>query len=160
MAASEVEILLVDDDEDMCELVSAFLSKEGFRPVCLNDGEAALKRLHKKVPDLLLLDFMMPGINGMDVLKQAKRLNEHLPIIMITGYAHVEGAVEAMRAGASDYIAKPFRHTGLVQMIQRILAERGSKSGLDHLSGPLQEEKSLQETMGPSDGVVSLIHYR
>src|SRR5512135_651527 len=101
-------LLIVDDDKNICIILSNLARREGFEVVTASDGEKALQMIHLEEPDLLVSDIKMPGMDGMELLRKAKELDQDLPVILITGHADVEGAVRAIRAGAHDYISKPF----------------------------------------------------
>ncbi len=152
-------ILIVDDEKDICGLLSHLMESEGLTPLVAYDGERALKMVHCEAPDLLLLDYKIPGVDGMEVLKRIKELENGLPVIMITSYADIHGAVKAMRAGAHDYIAKPFEHNHLIQVVRLALASRNHKGKNKALSGRLQDSfsRNLYEMMGTSDTIGQLV---
>ena len=157
MASRNSRILIVDDDKGICELLSSLVEREGFEALAAGDGEMALKMVRSEDPDLLLLDIIMPGMDGMEVLRQAKGLDRELPVVLITGYADVSGAVKAMKAGAYDYLPKPFSNHEVIRVAHRALAERGLKLKARALSNQLKGNSSLQEKMGPSDAVARLV---
>ncbi len=134
MSESEARVLIADDEPAHCAILSRLMRSEGFEVLTVNDGTEALDSIASQGPDVLLLDFMMPGMNGMQVLKFVKEKDLDIPAIMITGYANVPGAVEAMRAGAYDYLAKPFNHHEVIRIVRRALAERRLKERCRHLS--------------------------
>ncbi|MBC8553069.1 MAG: sigma-54-dependent Fis family transcriptional regulator [Candidatus Brocadiales bacterium] len=101
-------ILVIDDEESIRELLRDFLESKGMEVITASDGEAGLKLLKSDHFDLFLLDMMMPGINGFDVLRELITSKINIPSIVITAYASVQTAVEAMQLGAFDYITKPF----------------------------------------------------
>ena len=133
------------------------MKKQGFDALTAYEGETALKMIRSEIPDMLLLDFMMPGINGMEVMKYAKELDPDLPVIMITGYANIQGAVDAIQAGAYNYLAKPFQHVEVIEIVKQALAERNLKQKLKILSGQIKEPLFLRKMMGPSEIIGSLI---
>ena len=157
MSESEARVLIADDEPAHCAILSRLMKSEGFEVLTVNDGTEALDSIASQGPDVLLLDFMMPGINGMQVLKFVKEKDLDIPAIMITGYANVPGAVEAMRAGAYDYLAKPFNHNEVVRIVRRALAERRLKERCRNLSSREADSCGLSETMGPSDAIGRLI---
>jgi DNA-binding NtrC family response regulator len=156
MMEGNSRILIVDDDKGIRELLSSLVETEGFRALTAGDGEMALKMIRSEDPDLLLLDIVMPGMDGMEVLRQVKDIDRELPVVLITGYADVPGAVKAMKAGAYDYLPKPFNNQEVIRIIQRATADRGLKKVME-LSSRLQEKTGLREIMGPSDAVGRLI---
>ena len=151
------KILVVDDDKDICALLETYLVPEGLVPVVAQTREAALEKIKAEHPDVLIVDIKRPDLDGMEVMKGAKALDEDLPVILITGHPEVRGAVAAMRAGAHDYLAKPVRHHEVLRIVFRALNERSLKRQVRLLSSQLQSESSLRELMGPSDAVRQLI---
>ena len=117
------KILVVDDDEQMREDIAEMLSREGYEVAHVGSGEEALKKLKKEDIDVILTDLMMPGIDGMEVLRQSKKLKPAVRIIMITGFGTIENAVEAMKDGASDYVSKPFKIGEVQATVKRALEE-------------------------------------
>jgi DNA-binding NtrC family response regulator len=150
-------ILIVDDDETICTLLSFLIKKEGFEPLVAQSGEQALKTVRSETTDLLLVDIRMPGMDGMEVLRQVKELDPELPVVLITAHVDIQGAVKAIKAGAHDYLAKPFDNHEVIRVIHRALAERELKLKVRQLSSQLQNTMPLKEKMGPSDAVVRLI---
>ena len=105
------------------------MRREGFTPVIAEDGPSAVCAVSSEHPDVLLVDYRMPGMNGMEVLRRVRQLDENLPVVLITAYAEVTGAVEAIRAGAYDYLSKPFNHHDVIRIVWRALRDRESKLG-------------------------------
>ena len=157
MAKAKDRILIVDDDESICALLSMLVKKEGFEALKALSGEAGLKIIRSETVDVLLVDIKMPGMDGMEVLRQVKDLSPDLPVVLITAHADVRGAVKAIQAGAHDYLAKPFDNQEVIRVLHRALAERQLKLKVRQLSSRLQENISLKEKMGPSDAVTRLI---
>ena len=143
MTDGNSRILIVDDDKGICELLSTLVEGEGFEALAAQDGEMALKMVRSEDPDLLLLDIIMPGMDGMELLRQAKDLDRELPVVLITGYADVPGAVKAMKAGAYDYLPKPFNVHEVMRVIHRALADGALKKKVNELSSLLQEKTGL-----------------
>lgn len=117
------EILVVDDDPQMREDIAEMLSKEGYNLTTVGSGEEALKMIQEKDFDVVLTDLMMPGISGMDVLREIKKIKPRTRVIIITAFATIESAVEAMKMGASDYISKPFKINEVQVTVKRALEE-------------------------------------
>jgi DNA-binding NtrC family response regulator len=124
---SEPEILVVDDEEMMCLVLSGVFEDAGYRVRTATNGGDALQLISERLPDLLLLDIIMPGLSGLDVLRRVKSLDDSFPVILMTAMAGVQGAVEAMRSGAFDYIAKPFENTELLRVVRRGIDARGAR---------------------------------
>jgi DNA-binding NtrC family response regulator len=150
-------VLIVDDEEDICNLLSRLMKREGLDTLVALEGHAALNVIINEMPDVLLADIKMPGMDGMELLKRAKEMDPDLPVVMITAHADVPGAVQAMKAGAHDYLAKPFAHHEVIRVTLRALHEREMKRKLHLLSDQLQESHNLREMMGHSDAVAQLI---
>ncbi len=157
MSESEAKILVADDEETHRSILSRLMMNEGFEVVTAGDGKDTLDSIASHRPDVLLLDLMMPGMNGMQVLNLVKEKDLDLPVIMITGYADVPGAVEAMRTGAHDYLAKPFNHHEVIRVVRRALAERRLKGKIRFLASRDADSWGLRETMGPSEEIGRLI---
>ena len=157
MTEFSTRVLVVDDEQQVFTLLTGLLKKEGLKAIAANEGSVALKMIRTEMPDMMLVDFKMPGMDGMELLEKAKAVDPELPVVMITGYADISGAVEAIKAGAHDYMSKPFNNHEVIRVVHRALAERDLKRKLSHLSSQLQENYSLREMMGPSDAIGSLI---
>ncbi len=151
------QILIVDDEKKICDFLSRLLQMEGFKTIVAYDGFVAQKLIQTKMPDVMIVDFKMPGMDGMELLEKAKAADPELPVVMITAYADIPGAVKAIKAGAHDYMPKPFNNHEVIRVVHRALAERDLKRKLAHLSSQFQENCSLREMMGPSDAVDRLI---
>jgi len=122
---SQLDILIVEDQAYQREILRDFLVNEGHGVKEAENGEEALRLLTLKTFDLILLDFRLPGINGLEVLKEAKRLNPDAEVVVLTAYGTIETAVAAMKAGARDYVTKPIDLEELSILIRRIKGYRG-----------------------------------
>jgi two-component system nitrogen regulation response regulator GlnG len=151
------QVLVVDDEQAICQLISRLLEQEGFVPLVAPDGKTALQRLRTASPDLLILDVRLPDLDGLEILRQAKAYDEDLPVVILTAYAKVHGAVEAMRAAAFDYLAKPYDHEKLVRVVRHALAQRQAKLKLKGLACQSNGAHDLTEIMGPSPAIGRLI---
>jgi DNA-binding NtrC family response regulator len=120
----ELDILIVEDEPFQREMLRDFLRKEGHQVAAAENGEEALRLLSGSSFDLLLLDFRMPGMNGLQVLQEAKNINPEVDAVIITAYGTIETAVAAMKAGARDYITKPVDFDELSILIDRIADHR------------------------------------
>jgi diguanylate cyclase (GGDEF)-like protein len=118
-----VKILIVDDDPDIRDVLKLTLSEENYEILEAGDGEAALKVIHENQPDLILLDYKIPKIDGREVCRRIKKdlLLRHLPIIMVTGKGDINDKVGGIDAGADDYVVKPFEPKELMARIRMIL---------------------------------------
>lgn len=101
-------ILVVDDESDMCEMLVTILYEEGYVTDIVNRGKDAVKKVKDGGVDFVMLDIMMPEMDGIETLRQIKAVRHDIPVVMITAYATLKTAQESMRLGAYDYITKPF----------------------------------------------------
>ena len=120
-----MEILIVDDEPQVAEVLARSLAREGHSATIAHSGEEALKLLVTSEPDALFLDVSMPGMNGLDVLSQVKRMRPSLPVVVITGHATADEVEEVKRLGAVDVIAKPAPLTHYQQALKRLDPPRG-----------------------------------
>lgn len=130
--ASE-KIMIIDDDTNICELLRMYLEKEGFSTVTANDGLQALEMFPKENPNLILLDIMLPGLDGWQVCRKI-RSNSSCPIIMTTAKSETFDKVLGLELGADDYIVKPFDTKEVVARIKAVLRRTTS-----HISEPQKE---------------------
>ena len=150
-------ILIVDDEKPICTALASLVKAEGFKVVTAENGATALEKIRSESPDLMLADIKMPGMDGMELMHRTRDVDPDLPVVMITAYAEVHGAVGAIKAGAHDYLSKPFNNEEVLRVIHRALSERELKRKLKDLSNKLQETRSLKEPMGPSDAVARIM---
>lgn len=114
------KILIVDDDNNIAELISLYLTKECFEPMIVNDGESALKAVETFKPNLILLDLMLPGMDGYQVCREV-RANSQTPIIMLSAKGEIFDKVLGLELGADDYMEKPFDTKELVARVKAVL---------------------------------------
>ncbi len=155
--SSQMNILVVDDDQDFRWTVSNVLKASGYGVLEAEDGRAALKVLKKDIPNLILLDYRMPGETGLQIAPKIQKEVPEVPIIMITAYADVESAVKAMKMGAYDYISKPVDNHDLIFTIKRVLEKQGLTREVEHLRKVLKKKDSLHELMGSSEQIDKLV---
>lgn len=118
--ATKQKILIVDDDENIAELISLYMTKECFDTMIVGDGESALAAVNSFAPDLILLDLMLPGIDGYQVCREV-RSKSSLPIIMLSAKGEVFDKVLGLELGADDYMEKPFDSKELVARVKAVL---------------------------------------
>ena len=118
--AAKQKILIIDDDNNIAELISLYLTKECFETKIVNDGEQALKEFQTFQPDLLLLDLMLPGIDGYQVCREIRHTSD-VPIIMLSAKGETFDKVLGLELGADDYIIKPFDSKELVARVRAVL---------------------------------------
>jgi len=121
-------ILVVDDEENAREGLSKILSKEGYSVDMASNGKEAIETLRRQSFDLVITDMKMPLMDGFEVLREIKKMNENIGVIMITAYGEVESYLEAMNMGAFEYINKPVRVNELKRVISKVLEERHKKA--------------------------------
>ncbi|MBR3591781.1 MAG: response regulator transcription factor [Clostridia bacterium] len=120
------KILIVDDDKNICELLRLYLEKDGFRTLVAHDGEQALQCAQINNPDLILLDIMMPILDGWQVCREIRK-NSNVPIIMLTAKGETFDKVLGLELGADDYITKPFDSKEVVARIKAVLRRTGDE---------------------------------
>ena len=131
-------ILIVEDEAKMRRLLELNLGEEGFKTQSVADAETGLRLLNREQIDLVVTDFRLPGMNGLEFLQAIKRVNANLPVIVMTAYGTVESAVDAMKLGASDYVLKPFALAEMVLVIRKELESHSIR----------EENRSLREALG------------
>ena len=119
-----ISLLVVDDEEDFLRAISRRLETRGFNVVAVTNGEKAIEEAKKQPLDIALVDLKMPGLGGLDVLQQVRLIDPQIVAIVITGYATVDAAVEAMKRGAYDFLPKPFSPDELRLILARALERR------------------------------------
>ena len=117
-------ILVVDDEEIMREILEALLTREGYSVRLASSGAEGLELARSLPFDAAILDVMMPGMGGMAVLDELKKIDDDLPVLMITAFASVENAIAAMKRGASDYITKPFKNDEVLVVVRNAMERR------------------------------------
>ncbi len=155
--ASGARILVVDDEQIMRDGCTRILSKEDWEVVTAENGEVGLVAIKEGDDfDVVLLDLMMPGISGMEVLEAARQVDPNLLVIVITGYATVESAVEAMKKGAYDFIPKPFTPDQLRIIVNRALEKRSLQREMEVLKS--EREKSLRDIATEKSRIATIIN--
>jgi len=113
------KILVVDDDVDIVRIVTKMLSREEHEVETASSGEEALEKISLRKPDIILLDIMMPRMNGLEALRKIKDIDPSIYIIMITAFGDIDSYLDAMEWGAFEYINKPFETEELLRMINK-----------------------------------------
>lgn len=116
-------VLVVDDEEDIQELVRYNLAKEGYKVECVGTGEEALKQARSKLPDVIILDLMLPGLNGLEVCRVLKNdgKTSHIPVVMLTAKGEEADIVAGLELGADDYVTKPFSPRILLARLRAVV---------------------------------------
>ena len=117
---NNARILMIDDDENICQIVKLYLEKEGFEVAVANDGRAGINTFLMEPQDLILLDIMMPEMDGMEVLRELRK-DSNVPVIMLTAKGETLDKVQALELGADDFIVKPFDPKELIARIKAVM---------------------------------------
>ena len=116
----KTKILVVDDDEHICELIRLYFEKEGFAVNIANDGNKAIESFKSATPDVVILDIMLPGADGWQVCREIRRISQ-VPIIMLSAKGETFDKVLGLELGADDYMVKPFETKELIARVKAIL---------------------------------------
>ena len=150
-------ILVVDDEVDICRALEFLLIKEGYDVTTANTGEKALELFTgKKQYDLVLSDLKMPGMSGLDLMREILTLSANTPVIIMTAFASVESAVEAMKMGASDYIVKPFINDDVILTLKRFIRLKGLEDENLVLRRQLSNRMAEREFIGGSPTIARI----
>ena len=135
--SSKKRILVVDDEPNIREVVELYLRREGFEVEVTADGQAALKAIERKIPDLIVLDLMLPVLGGIQVTRVLRQSYHDIPIIMLTAKGGEADRIAGLELGADDYVTKPFSPKELVARVKAVLRRTGDKPLIDPLAQPL-----------------------
>jgi DNA-binding NtrC family response regulator len=149
-------ILIIDDEAGIRDSLETLLTLEGFRVEMAVDGQAGLDQLTRHSYDLLLLDLALPGESGIDLLPRIRSLAPDLPIIMITAYGTVNNVVDAIRAGASNFIQKPWDNEKLLADIRLAIGKNRAEEEIKQLKRTLKQRYSFQNIVGKSEAMLKL----
>src|ERR1700689_4894944 len=165
-------ILIIEDEAKMRRLLELNLGEDGFKTLSAGDAETGLKLLASEPVHLVLTDLKLPGMNGLEFLQAAKRMDSALPIVVMTAFGSVETAVEAMKAGASDYVLKPFSLAEMRMVVHKeldnsrlreenrslreALGQKYSHPNVVAVSGKMQEVLATVERVAPTNSTVLL----
>ncbi|MBQ9699642.1 MAG: response regulator transcription factor [Lachnospiraceae bacterium] len=151
--ANKQKILIVDDDTNISELISLYLIKECFDTMCVEDGEAALEAFNTFKPNLILLDLMLPGMDGYQVCREIRKTSQ-IPIIMLSAKGEVFDKVLGLELGADDYMIKPFDTKELVARVKAVLRRTVAEAPI---ASNIVEEKS--DSVSFPDLSINLTNY-
>src|SRR5271167_3938666 len=144
-------VLIIDDEAAIRESLQALLELEGYEVETASDGDEGLARLADRPYDLVLLDFAMPERNGIDILQDIRERDSELAIIMITAYGTVENAVNAMQAGANNFIQKPWDNEKLLADVGAAVGRRRAEAEVVQLKRALKQRYNFEHIIGKSD---------
>ncbi len=130
---NQYKILIVDDDANICELLRLYLEKDGFTTVVANDGEQAVDFVNKHNPDLVLLDIMLPKLDGWQVCREIRK-NNNVPIIMLTAKGETFDKILGLELGADDYISKPFDTKEVIARIKAVMRRVNDNDNKDKVN--------------------------
>ncbi|MEM6456140.1 MAG: sigma-54 dependent transcriptional regulator [Acidobacteriota bacterium] len=145
-----MNILVADDEEVLQDVLSSLVQREGWHPTVARSGEEALAVVREQPVDLILLDLMLPGMSGMEVLRQLRREHPDVVVVIITAYSSVEGAIEAMREGAFHYIPKPFKNDEVRLTLRKGLEQRRLTRENRDLKAQLKQRYGFANIIGKS----------
>jgi DNA-binding NtrC family response regulator len=150
-------ILIVDDDEALRQSLSIVLKGQGYHVDQAGSHQGLLKRLEENSFDLIMLDLRLNEDSGIEMLKDIKRIDPGTEVIMITGYATIDTAVEAMKLGACDYITKPFRRDEILLRVQGVLKAKNLEKEVERLRTEFQKESGLENIVGTSKPLLKVL---
>ena len=139
----QFRVLVIDDDPGVRDYMEALVSRQGYRVFAVADGEQALQSLDDTRPDVVTLDVVLPGIDGLETLSRLKQRIPDVPVVMLSGHGQARTIVEAMRLGASDFLRKPFEVEELELAFQKALEKRALKQEVERLRGRARSETEL-----------------
>jgi DNA-binding NtrC family response regulator len=148
-----MRVLIIDDEEVLREVLQAVLQREGFETIAAGSGEEGLHLLDHEEVDLVILDLMLPGMSGMETLRSIKDENADLPVIIITAYSSIDGAIGAMKQGAFHYIPKPFKNEEVVLTVNKALEQRRLSRENARLKAELSDRYSFSSIIGKSEAM-------
>ncbi|MFQ5848853.1 MAG: sigma-54-dependent transcriptional regulator [Candidatus Methylomirabilales bacterium] len=151
-------ILVVDDEENLLLFLSKLLTGEGYRVETAGTGEKALERAKEADFDLAILDIRLPDMDGVTVLRTFREEVPEANVVMITAYGSIESAVEAMKAGAYDYIVKPFRAAEILKAVEKALEQRRLRREVLHLRREVERKYSFENIVGKSQAMHEVFH--
>ncbi len=150
-------ILLVDDDEILCSTLATLLNHNGVRTDVATSAGIAEEKLDGTMYDLVITDLCLPGGSGMNIIKKVKSTTPDTEVIMLTGFGTIDTAVDAIKLGASDYIAKPFKQEELLVVVDKALQQRKMRSELKHLKRAFAETFNFENIVGNSPAIKKII---
>ncbi len=150
------KILIVDDDPTLVDFLKLLLESEGYETADASDGETALQVITRFNPEVVLLDYMMPNMDGLDVLRHVSKHHATSFVVMLTGKGNEEVAVECMKAGAVDYVLKPFDNERLLSVMRNALRYRQSEIQRRRIISNLRDlSERLAEILTRASAIVS-----
>ena len=162
-----IRVLVIDDDEDVCSLIRDFMEGEGYEVNVITDPEVAIRAVKKTHYHLVLLDLVMPKVNGQTLLKRLRKADSDLFVVILTAYPTIESAVETLKNNAFDYLKKPIKFSELRNIVDSALRKQGVIVNIeDEINRTIgqrirnlrtSKELTLKQLAGRSNLSVSLI---
>src|SRR5512143_3274534 len=159
MSNERTRILVVDDEEIVRESLGGWLEKDGYTVAVAPDGPSAIERIKAERWSILIVDLKMPGMDGLQVLQEAKRLQPETAVVVMTAYATVDTAVSAIKLGAYDYLMKPFDPEELSLMIQKILSQQKLVHENELLRKALKREYGFHDVISKSPAMQQVFEW-
>ena len=153
-------ILVVDDEPRMGESVQRLLEAEGYRVETATSAREAVEALGREPADLVITDLRMPRVGGLELITYLKLYHPKIPVIVMTGYASVESAIEALRQGVYDYLVKPFDYDHLKRAVARALEKVALEKKVEEITQKLLETQEELKRQAITDGLTGLVNYR
>lgn len=151
-----IKVLIIDDDHSIRNMLSIVLKNEGYEVIAVESAIVALKKLKKETVDLIISDIKMPEISGIELLRKVKSIDQEIPVIMITGFASTNDAVEAMKLGAEDYIIKPFNLDELKIIINKSIYRKTIEKENVELKSKLTEKEKFENIVGKNSKMLKI----
>jgi two-component system response regulator AtoC len=149
-------LLVIEDEEILAKNIARFFEKAGHLVEVANDGAVGVQTALRIQPDVVIVDFQLPGMDGLEVIKALRKVDDPPRIVMVTGHASVSLAVDAMKAGSMDLLTKPVTLQSLKEIVDRALAERGERRALDYYRQRDARQASLDALVGTSPAMQTL----
>ena len=156
LSAATPRLLVVDDDRAVRNVLRVNLSKAGYDVALASSGEAALEAIEDRPVDVVLTDVAMPGMGGLAMLKALKAAHPEIRVVVMTGYGSVSDAVDAMKAGADDYIIKPVDKQTVLLLVERALEEKALLAELVQLRQEVQEKYGFEKIIGTTPAITEI----
>jgi DNA-binding NtrC family response regulator len=151
------KILIVDDEPDICRALEFLLKREGYTVTSVNSGEDAIEKLKTDGFDVVITDLKMGRVDGMAVLEKAKEINPDMPVIMMTAFASIESAVEAMKRGAADYIVKPFLNEEIKLTIKKVIEQKKIINENIALKQQISQRMACRDFVANSESMLKIV---
>ncbi|MEW5803083.1 MAG: sigma-54 dependent transcriptional regulator [bacterium] len=156
MKDKKVTILVVDDDPELIWILTEALTKEGYKVFSAEDGKTAIQMARSETPDLILMDISMPDINGIELLGRIKAISKRMAVIMLSAHGEAKTVVNAIHAGADDFIAKPFDNDELKITIGKVLERKALASENETLKKKLKSRAEYENFIGDSNPILNI----